>query len=95
MFSNTQPLFLQKTKPMYPVPKYLGFEFGPQRIKNLVVSPLTRFFSLVSVPVPKLEILFWFSIPKLNFGGTLVRCEISAVSYVIGNWNLTSYCATL
>ena len=38
MFSINQPLFLQKTKPLYPNLKYylgLGFEFVPQRIRNL------------------------------------------------------------
>ena len=37
VFHNTnQPVFLQKTKPLY---KYLGlgFEFGPQRIKDLAI----------------------------------------------------------
>ena len=32
IFFINQPLFLQKTKPLYPNPKYLlglGFEFGP------------------------------------------------------------------
>ena len=38
IFSINQSLFLQKTKPLYPHTKYflgLGFEFGPQRIKDL------------------------------------------------------------
>ena len=40
MFSIIQPLFLQKTKPLNPNPKYLfgigiEFEFGPQRIMDL------------------------------------------------------------
>ena len=38
MFSIIQPLFVQKTKSLYiPHPKYLGlgFEFGPQRIRDL------------------------------------------------------------
>ena len=34
MFSIIQPLFLQKTKPLYHHPKYL-FEFGLQRIRDL------------------------------------------------------------
>ena len=44
MYSINQPLFLQKTTPLYPNPKYLflylfilGFEFGLQRIKNLAI----------------------------------------------------------
>ena len=52
MFSINQPLFLQKTKPLYPNPKtYLGVEveFGPERIRNLViVCPQ-------SVPIPKFK----------------------------------------
>ena len=35
---HIQPLFVQKTKPLYPHPNIylgLGFEFGPQRIKGL------------------------------------------------------------
>ena len=38
VLSIIQPLFLQKTKPLYPHPKYflgLGFEFGRQRIRDL------------------------------------------------------------
>ena len=36
-----QPLFLQKTKPLYPQTKYL---FGPQRIRNLaIVCPQSVF----------------------------------------------------
>ena len=40
MFSIIQPLFLQKTKSLYPLPNiYLGFEFefefGPQIIRDL------------------------------------------------------------
>ena len=38
MFSIIQPLFLQKTKTLYPHPKHLfgmGFEFGSQRIRDL------------------------------------------------------------
>ena len=38
MFSINQPLFLQKTKPLYPAPNIylgLGFEFWPQRIRDL------------------------------------------------------------
>ena len=39
MFPINQPLFLQKTKPLYPNPKYvLGFEFGPQRIRDLAME---------------------------------------------------------
>ena len=34
MFSINQPLFLQKSKPLYLNPKYL---FGPQRIRDLVI----------------------------------------------------------
>ena len=34
MFSINQPLFLQKTRPLYPNPKYL---FGPQRIGDLAI----------------------------------------------------------
>ena len=40
MFSINQPLFLQKTKPLINIPNiYLGlvFEFGPQRIRDLVI----------------------------------------------------------
>ena len=41
MFSINQPLFLQKTMPLYPNPpkKYLGVgaEFEPERIRNLVI----------------------------------------------------------
>ena len=40
MFSFNQPLVLQKTKHLYPNPKYLfeiGFKFGPQRIRDLAV----------------------------------------------------------
>ena len=40
MFSIIQPLFLQRTKPLYPNPKYflgLGFEFGPQMIRDLAI----------------------------------------------------------
>jgi hypothetical protein len=40
MFSINQPLFLQKTKPLYQNPKYLfgiGFEFEPQRIRDLAI----------------------------------------------------------
>ena len=40
MFSIIPLLFLQKTKPLYPNPKYLlglGFEFGPQRIRYLAI----------------------------------------------------------
>ena len=36
MFSIIQTLFLQKTKPLYPHPKYLPFEFWLQRIRDLV-----------------------------------------------------------
>ena len=35
MFSINQPFFLQKTKLLYPNPIYLGFEFGPKRIRDL------------------------------------------------------------
>jgi hypothetical protein len=34
MFSNNEALCLQKTKPLYPNPKYL-FGIGPQRIRDL------------------------------------------------------------
>ena len=37
MFSINQPLFLQKNKPLHPNPNIylgLGFEFGPQRIRD-------------------------------------------------------------
>ena len=42
MFFINQPLFLKKTKPLYPcqVPNIylgLGFEFGPQRIRDLAI----------------------------------------------------------
>jgi hypothetical protein len=42
MFYNIQPLFLQKTNPLYPHPLLfiylgLGFEFGPQRIRDLAI----------------------------------------------------------
>ena len=32
MFSIIQPSFLQKTKPLYPIPKFV-FEFGPQKFE--------------------------------------------------------------
>jgi hypothetical protein len=38
MFSIIQPVFLQKTMHLFPNPKYLfklGFEFEPQRIRDL------------------------------------------------------------
>ena len=38
MFSINQPLFLQKYKPLYPnIYLGLGFEFGPQRIRDLAI----------------------------------------------------------
>ena len=39
LFSINHPLFLQKTKPIYPIPKYLGlgFEIGLQRIRDLAI----------------------------------------------------------
>ena len=36
VFSINQPLFLQKTMPLYPNPKYL-FEFGTQRIRDSAI----------------------------------------------------------
>jgi hypothetical protein len=38
MFSINQPLFLQKTKRLYPnIYLELGFESGPQRIRDLAI----------------------------------------------------------
>ena len=49
MFFINQPLFLQKTKPLY-LNNYLGlgFEFGPQRIRDLVIVSLTILTNFLS-----------------------------------------------
>ena len=62
VFFIIQPLFLQKTKLLYPTPKYLlgaGFEFGLQIILifSLLVSVVrdqNHYFCLVQKPKPKM-----------------------------------------
>ena len=56
MFSINQPIFLQKTKPLYPNPKYLliylglEFEFGPQRSRDLaIVCPQSVFEAIINI----------------------------------------------
>ena len=60
MFSIIQPLFLQKTKPLYPTPKYLfGSGIWIWAAKNLRCS---LHVSVVRVCIPRSKIFFWLSL---------------------------------
>ena len=48
MFSIIQPLFLQKLSLYIHIPIiYLGFEFGPQRIRDLAVVRVSKLLNIL------------------------------------------------
>ena len=80
MFSIIQPLFLQKTKPLFPYPKYflgLGFEFGPQRIRDLAFVSVVRVTNdASSIFSRQLAQLFFFCFDCLINVTTLLNFSI-------------------